>query len=244
MNNKVYEVLLNSKIEDNKLYLPEEQLDRKDYLALNKELTALGGDWKGGKIKAFVFNFNPQLIVDKLTNSSTSIKKSLQFFPTPNKIVLQMLNEIDILKNDKILEPSAGQGAIISELLKYVEKVSYCEFEDINKQIIERKFTNKVKFLEKDFLKLDNVKFDKIFANPPFSKSQDITHIQHMYELLNDNGVLVSLSGTSWKNKNDKKSINFKEWINSKKHSIEEIPAGEFSESGTMISTLLLKIYK
>lgn len=155
-----------------------------------------------------------------------------------------MLQSTQILKSDKILEPSAGQGAIISELLKYVEKVSYCEFEDINKQIIEKNFTKKVKFLEKDFLKLENVKFDKIFANPPFSKSQDITHIQHMYELLNDNGVLVSLSGTSWKNKNDKKSINFREWINSKKHSIEEIPAGEFSESGTMISTLLIKIYK
>ena len=62
MNENLKSVLLLSKIVDNKLYLPDIQLDRKDYLALSKELTALGGAWKGGKISAFVFNFDPQLI--------------------------------------------------------------------------------------------------------------------------------------------------------------------------------------
>jgi 16S rRNA G1207 methylase RsmC len=37
-----------------------------------------------------------------------------------------------------------------------------------------------------DFLSLDERSFDKIIANPPFSKSQDVKHILHMYELLAD----------------------------------------------------------
>jgi 16S rRNA G1207 methylase RsmC len=37
-----------------------------------------------------------------------------------------------------------------------------------------------------DFLDYSMDTFDKIVANPPFSKSQDVKHILHMYELLND----------------------------------------------------------
>jgi 16S rRNA G1207 methylase RsmC len=37
-----------------------------------------------------------------------------------------------------------------------------------------------------DFLDYNDETFDKIIANPPFSKSQDVKHILHMYELLNE----------------------------------------------------------
>jgi len=37
-----------------------------------------------------------------------------------------------------------------------------------------------------DFLDYNDENFDKIVANPPFSKSQDVKHILHMYELLNE----------------------------------------------------------
>ena len=237
------EILLNSKIIENRLYLPDIQLDRNDYLKLSKELTSLGGKWKGGKVGAFVFDFDPQLIVDKICNNKVNTKKMTQFFPTPNKIVKKMLDGVEIKHSDKLLEPSAGQGAIIEELIKFNSNISYCEFEDINVDILKNKYPN-LKFLKHDFLEVDNLKFDKIFANPPFSKSQDIIHIKHMYDLLNKDGVLVSISGTSWKYKVDKKSKDFKDWLLTQKHSIEDIESGEFSESGTNVATCLIKIYK
>lgn len=239
----INEILLNSKIVDNKLYLPDIQLARNDYLKLSKELTSLGGKWKGGKVGAFVFDFDPTLIVDKIINNKNNIKKSTQFFPTPNKIVKKMIDGVDIRKSDLLLEPSAGQGAIIDELLKLNTNISYCEFEEINQSILKEKYPS-LTFLNNDFLEVKNMKFDKIFANPPFSKSQDITHIKHMFELLNDNGLIVSICGTAWKHNTDKKSKDFKQWLETKKYSIEDIAAGEFSESGTQVSTCLIKIYK
>jgi hypothetical protein len=37
------------------VYLPPGNLDRKTYEAVNKALTAIGGKWTGGKVKAHVF---------------------------------------------------------------------------------------------------------------------------------------------------------------------------------------------
>lgn len=248
MNPQIKEVLLNSKVVENKIYLPNIQLDRKDYLLLSKELTALGGKWKGGKISAFVFDFDPQLILDKILNNSTSIKKSTQFFPTPNKIVKEMINMIKIYPMDKVLEPSAGQGAIIEELLKLNldTVIDYCELEEVNLHILKDKFlSEKVSQVGTNFLELKTGEYDKIIANPPFAKSQDIIHVKHMYDLLSKGGELISLMGTSWKYKTDKKSVEFREWLDGiKQHDIIDVPAGEFSESGTQIATCILKLKK
>lgn len=244
MNENLKSVLLLSKIVDNKLYLPDIQLDRKDYLALSKELTALGGAWKGGKISAFVFNFDPQLILDRLlSDNNTNIKKSTQFFPTPNKIVKQMFELVSINKDDTILEPSAGQGAIIEELLKLNNNpIAFCETEEININILKEKFGNTIKQIGTNFLDVENCFFNKIIANPPFSKHQDITHIKHMFSLLDLNGSLVSLSGTSWKHNSDKKSVDFRNWLKTKDHQVIDISAGEFSSSGTQIATCIILI--
>ena len=50
-----------------------------------------------------------------------------QFFPTPNKIVKKMLDGVEIKHSDKLLEPSAGQGAIIEELIKFNSNISFCK---------------------------------------------------------------------------------------------------------------------
>lgn len=244
MNTK--EILGLCKVEDNKVYLPDIQLDRKQYLDIKKELTSLGGSWKGGKINAFVFNFDPQLLLDKLLNSNkTNIKKTIQFFPTPSHIVDLMLEQIELADDFSILEPSAGQGAIISEIIKQVPNaiIDYCEIEPINVEILKNKFNN-INMVGDDFLKLDNTKlYDRIIANPPFAKSQDIIHIRKMFDLLNKNGVLVSVCSTSWfKYKTDKKSTEFKKWLETQDHEIINISSGEFKESGTMIETMILKI--
>lgn len=246
MKDNLKEVLRDSKITDNKLYLPDIQLDRKEYLELSKELTSLGGSWKSGKISAFVFDFDPQLIVDKILDKNiTNIKKSTQFFPTPTKIVTQMLEKVEILKNDEVLEPSAGQGAIILELIKLTEKqINFCEIDDINLSVLNEKCGRWINQVGTDFLKLSGKKFDKIIANPPFAKSADINHIKHMFELLNENGTIVSLSGTSWQRNMNKKSVDFREWLSKLNHEVIEVPAGEFSESGTQISTCIILIRK
>jgi hypothetical protein len=45
IDNDVANVLINSNVKDNLLYLPPEQLERSLYLRVNKVLQSLGGKW-------------------------------------------------------------------------------------------------------------------------------------------------------------------------------------------------------
>jgi hypothetical protein len=81
----VTNVLGNSRIDDNRLYLPTGQLDRKLYLAVNKVLEAIGGKWTR-KEKAHLFDKPIQDILDEilLTGQYTDAKQEYQFFETPD----------------------------------------------------------------------------------------------------------------------------------------------------------------
>jgi len=60
------QVLEDCVITDNILRLPEAQLDRKLYLKVADALNLIGGQWKSGKIKGFVFPIgsNPEELID------------------------------------------------------------------------------------------------------------------------------------------------------------------------------------
>jgi nitrogen regulatory protein PII-like uncharacterized protein len=83
-----------------------------------------------------------------------------------------------------------------------------------------------------------------IYANPPFSKNQDIDHAYKMFESLSDNGVMVAVLSYHWVTSKNKKETLFREWLNEKNAYIEELPPGMFSDSGTNIPTVLIKIKK
>lgn len=86
--------------------------------------------------------------------------------------------------------------------------------------------------------------YDRIIANPPFSNNQDVNHISLMYEFLSPGGRLVAVSSTHWQFATEKKSKQFREWIEKVGAQIIEVPVGTFKESGTMIPTLIIVIEK
>jgi type I restriction-modification system DNA methylase subunit len=65
ITNDVSNVLANSKAESNKLYLPEGQLERKLYMAVDKCLKALGGKWNRSA-KAHIFQKDVEFIVEEV----------------------------------------------------------------------------------------------------------------------------------------------------------------------------------
>ncbi len=78
ISNDVSNVLANSKAESNKLYLPEGQLERKLYMAVDKCLKALGGKWNRSA-KAHIFQKDVEFIVEEvvLTGEYTDQKKRI-----------------------------------------------------------------------------------------------------------------------------------------------------------------------
>jgi hypothetical protein len=118
VSDEVIDVLANSETAENKLFLPPTQLERKLYVAVNKALEALGGKWNR-KEKSHVFDFEPDEAIEKLlqTGEYVCAKKEFQFFETPEWLAKKMVDIADIQPGDRVLEPSAGRGAIARHLL-------------------------------------------------------------------------------------------------------------------------------
>lgn len=238
------EVLQNCTVEGNIVKLPEGQLDRKLYLEVAKALELIGGKWKGGKVMGFVFPNDPTDLLNQIAGGEhRNLKKEYQFFETPDDLADELVDLVFIQHNHDILEPSAGQGAIIKAIHRAynVRPIWAYELMDIN-----RTFLNKipdVRLLGDDFLQCDTL-FDIIIANPPFTKNQDIDHIRKMYDCLKPGGTLVSVASNSWVIGSQKKQIEFKAWLKSQNHETFDIEAGRFKQSGTLVGAKIIKIDK
>lgn len=243
------EILQQCVVDGNTVKLPPTQLDRKLYMEVAKALELIGGKWKGGKIAAFVFPNDPTELLEQISNGENrNLKKEFQFFATSDDIADYMVELADINENDIICEPSAGQGAIVNAINRALpNKKVYCyELMDVNQTILKKIPT--VIFVKDDFITNDTQEtaqsYDKIIANPPFSKNQDIDHIRRMWARLNVGGRIVTIASKHWQISNNKKETEFRYWLEDVGAIIEPIEAGTFKESGTMVGTNILVINK
>lgn len=225
--------------------LPDGQLSRELYQQIKTDLEKIGGKWKGGKIMGFVFQEDPSdLLSDIISGKKRNIKKEFQFFATPDYLADKMVKyaEVDII--DRILEPSAGQGAIINAIHKIIPNaiIDCYEAMPLNQKVL--KFMQGVSFIGDDFMKAKDDLYDIIIANPPFTKKQDIDHIRKMFSMLRPGGRLVTLCSPNYQYLSDTKSHAFMSWLKEIRAVIEEIPKGTFKESGTSIKTILIVIDK
>ncbi len=246
LSTQVLNVLERSEIKDNSVILPE-NLDRKIYQDVNKVLENIEGKWNK-KTKAHIFPKNPTEYIENviLTGEMTDYKKQFQFFPTPEKIVDQLIELADIQKTDKVLEPSAGNGVILKKVSSVTGSLPFfCEINDE----MRHKYLDDYLYLQRDFLDLEketvlNCGINKIVANPPFSNQQDVDHVLYMYELLPPGGLLVSVMSNSWTFRENRKSTEFRLFLDQNNAEIIDLDAGAFKESGTMVATCIVKIRK
>jgi len=108
------------------------QLDRKVYVETNKALEAIGGKWNRAK-KAHVFDGDPRDALDQivLTGGFCDKKQEFGFFETPKAVVGLLIRRAKLEPGMKVLEPSAGRGAIADEIAGVVgaENVAVCEMQ-------------------------------------------------------------------------------------------------------------------
>lgn len=216
-----------------------------NYSDFRKALLNAGAVYKKN---SFVFPNEAQPYIDKLlSGTKVNIKKEFQFFGTPPSLAKRLVQLANPVKGDKILEPEAGQAAIVNAIIDVLPdtRVDVCEIFDVNINILS-KHPN-THFICEDFLKIPSEYFgyyDKIIANPPFNKNQDIDHIRKMYECLKTGGRVVSIASNHWRYSSNKKESAFKKWLDELCAMIIEVDAGEFKESGTSIATCIVIIDK
>jgi phospholipid N-methyltransferase len=224
------------------------QLDRKLYLAVNKVLERIGGEWNK-KAKAHVFDGDP---TDRLNNviecGELDPEVKTGYFPTPPEIVDKMIELANLKRDQLILEPSAGQGhiadKICSTLRLRANEISICETLPENVHILDKKgyVCEYMEFFEfATECTKEGIKFDRIVMNPPFAPRQsDITHITTAFSMLAPNGILVAIMSAGVTFRENKKTIEFREKILEPYCThLEHLPSGAF---GTMVNSIMIRL--
>jgi len=237
-------------VDGNVVKLPTVQLDPKTFKDVKKAIENIGGKWKGGKVFGFVFADDPTDLLTRVQNGEdVNLQQDFQFFATPKSVakkLAEMAGHYGLYEQGcKILEPSAGQGALVEALLELNQtaEVLCVELMDTNVSVLKRKGFNVIKG---DFLTVDLFprEFDLIVANPPFSKNQDIDHVLRMFDCLDEGCEIITLMSTHWLHCDNKKELAFREFAEQKAIYQEILPAGTFKESGTMIETIFMVFRK
>jgi len=163
------------------------------------------------------------------------------YFPTPPAVVDLMLDYAQIELTHKVLEPSAGHGAIVDKIPECAAVV-VCEVNHTLCDILRMKGFDA---RPTDFFEMyELAKFDRILMNPPFEKQADIAHVFHAFDHLKPGGRLVSVMSASPFFRTDKRSTEFQRFIEERGGEVVDLPEGAFKESGTGVNTKLVIIDK
>ncbi|XHX80846.1 MAG: methyltransferase [Stenomitos frigidus ULC029] len=231
-------------------------LDRKLYTGVAEVLKILGGKWTGGKVQTTVFppDKNPQELIDALLAGGNKIEKNpLAYFPTPAPVIaamLEHLDDFDPFPLCRVLEPSAGEGAIAKAVLDLIPHCTHpdqlldcVEFDPGRaKQLRSQGLT----VYEADFLTLPvpDTLYDVVLMNPPFTIDNKTNafalHILHAWSFLKPGGRLISVIPSVAGNA---KFATFFAFV--QQHgSVTKLPEKSFKTSGTNLNCSIIALTK
>jgi len=245
----VLAVLADCTVRGNTLFLPPEQLERKLYESVNKCLVNIGGKWNR-TAKGHMFDYDPTEALENLvlTGETEDMKKTFQFFPTPRPIAEMMCDMAELSSRSRVLEPSCGKGDLADVIYERgATDIFGVELNnEMRKHLNEKPYTTVTGLDFLGFAADPNIRkdFSHVIMNPPFSKQQDIDHIQAALGMLRSGGILVSVVSPSPFFRTNKKSVEFREWLEEHGAEVIDVPAGAFKASGTTIATKIIKIVR
>ncbi|MDE4591119.1 methyltransferase [Sinorhizobium meliloti] len=165
------------------------------------------------------------------------------YFPTPAEIVSDMVAAAGLRDEPcRILEPSAGSGAIVKGIRAVAPQATIQAFER-HFSLREILQMQNVELIGNDFTEsAPTADFDYVLMNPPFENGQDAEHVQHAFRFLKSGGRLVAIMSPGPFFRSDRKAQAFRDWLDTVPHEKRDLPAGAFKESGTGVATVLLSI--
>jgi protein-L-isoaspartate O-methyltransferase len=253
VENSVLAVLSSATTNGNSLFLTG-QLGREMYLKVNKVLEAAGGKWSR-KDKAHVFGKDAAERIDEiiLSGEVEIPKDEFNYFPTPPNVLSYMMELACIRPGMRVLEPSAGQGAIVDCLVGRCALIHAVELLEDNYAVLGEKLSRQEMTASKGYIELvehgdfltstPKPIYDRVVMNPPFTKQQDIKHVTHAVKFLKPGGILVSVMSAGVSFRQNKATVEFRELVEAHDGAIYPLPMGSFKESGTMVNTVVVKLF-
>jgi len=200
---------------------------------------------------------------NKLKESRTTQARLQQYFT--NVHLAEYLREKSSISKAKdkiiVLEPTAGEGALIKPILELKKDltIEMVEMDKKNREhlnVLANSNKNSLKLLENyNFLTfVQSDRYDYIYMNPPFHLKQnenasqnrdiwDVDFIIRAFAMLKKGGELLAISGYHWTFANDKPSKDFRDFLDldDKKYEIITSVEGDIKKYPKLFSGELKK---
>lgn len=247
---------------DTSIALPPTQLERDVYKEVEKVLKRLAGGGRYRRIGgcgAYTYQRDPRADLAAILDGGATEEQVSQFFRTPADLADDMASRLDGICRDAasfdVLEPSAGDGALVKAVHRrhgvraYIEavepnaqraihiagsgaRVVYpCTFEDFHQHIACQGGSR--------------AQFDAVVMNPPFKIDGDslawVEHVTMAWDLLRPGGRLLAIVPISLTFRDDKRVQALRERIAvTDDGGWEELPENTFA--GTGVRAVLLDV--
>jgi predicted RNA methylase len=247
ISNDVIDVLARSEFNDTGLKLPgtpggPDALPRDLYMKTDKVLKACGLKWNrsAGRHLGDATEVVEQAI---LTGQYTDAKVEFQAYYTPPELAEYVVEKALIQSGMTVLEPSAGHGALVHEILSDGGMITAFEIDAAAREVLFNKFPDLldngcgVNFMESQIV----ADFDRVVMNPPFAKSQEVHHVMRAMDHVKVGGRLVSIMTPGIRTREGAYTA-LRNRLESDKwgYRIEDLPENSFKSSGTGVRTVLL----
>ncbi len=225
-------------------------LDRQQYVAVDKVLKACGGKWTKS-VKAHVFGEDAEPIIDAvILAGEVRTARDDGYFPTPVSVAADLVRWIGVGSDSNVLEPSAGDGRIVREILKLGACVTAVELDVARHALLGRislepgAFPRFTLAPAGDFDAFENpYLFTHVAMNPPFLKGAvHLNHVERAFSMLEPGGVLGTILPSGIVFREDRRHERFRLWVNELGGTIEDLPDGTFKESGTSVRAVRVRI--
>lgn len=250
VSDKALGILTNSKI-STVLQVPN--MTNAEYDEIKYLVESLGGHWRE-KNKGFVFDDDIVTVQKRLiellnirkiqVSDEKLFKIKNQFYPTPDWLAVDMITRADIKSTDKVLEPSAGRGAILKHIAYKTNHYTAVEYNQSNVKCLRAQGFRVNHMSFEKYSKSTKAKFDKVVMNPPFSNEMDLRHTILAYNLLKPGGRLVGLVAENSLYYDRSITKQFNRFIDRIGGTVLEVPHGTFKESGTNVDVAMIILNK
>lgn len=236
------------------------QLQRQVYRDVDAVLTRLGGRWSRAH-QGHLFGEDPAPLLAQVISTGempADQRRAEAFFPTPPHLAAEMvrchtdLEDWDfrcLVRGPRVLEPSAGEGALVAAVLAVAPRAEVVAVEpNASRAALLMSSSGASVVYAGTFERYAEERpgelFDAVVMNPPFSlagrRDVWIDHVRAAFELVDEGGTLVSVVPSSYAFSTSRRHDALRSWVASNGGGYRDLPDGSFSASGTSFRTGLL----
>jgi 16S rRNA G1207 methylase RsmC len=241
-------------------------LERSLYAEVDKALTRLagGGRWDRRE-RAHLYNRDPRPDLARLRGggaiprpASAFDDKRLAYYPTPQAVAEKMVAELDLPRHARVLEPSAGDGALV-RAVRAAHPEAYVEAVEVDLDRMRILGRMQGEFMQawcarfQDYVTNARERgmlypFHAVVMNPPFTEVGDpnawATHFLLAWDLLAADGQMVAILPASYLYSTRRVAAQVRELVESSDGAVDALPEGTFKGDGTGVHTVMVSARK